>query len=72
MRKNNNDELIVLLSLAKNTLKDKQEGVITSEEANKTFFQIKQKLQELEDVETKRILDKLIGKNNIYSFIMMC
>lgn len=66
-----NKELIILLSLAKSTLRDRQEGLISSEEANKTFFQIKQKLQELDELETKRMIDILIGKSNLYSIIMM-
>ncbi|KIX19690.1 hypothetical protein SY27_17935 [Flavobacterium sp. 316] len=57
-----NNELIILLSLAKSTLKDKQEGLITSEEANKVFLQIKQKLQELDDDVSKGIMDKLISR----------
>lgn len=57
-----NKELIILLSLAKTTLKEKQEGLITSEEANRVFLQIKEKLKELDNDVSKGILDKLISR----------
>ena len=57
-----NKELTILLSLAKTTLKEKQEGLITSEEANRVFLQIKEKLKELDNDVSKSILDKLISR----------
>lgn len=58
----NNKKLLILLSLAKSTLKDKQDGVITSEEANRIFYEIKDKLNEFDDAISKSIIDKLISR----------
>jgi hypothetical protein len=57
-----NNDLAILLALAKTTINELNDGVITSEEANRTFYEIKQKMEKIDKEKTSSIIDKLVTR----------
>lgn len=60
--RNINAELSILHSLTLSTIRDLKEGVITKIEADKIFFEIKAKLDDLDSKRPNDFLDDFITK----------
>ncbi|MBF04960.1 MAG: hypothetical protein CMP76_16900 [Flavobacterium sp.] len=60
--KNINAELSILHSLTLSTIRDLKDGVISKIEADKIFFEIKNKLDELDSKRPNDFLDDFITK----------